>query len=74
MGGISNEGVIAISEYLVKIFKDNITPDKAIEALVGALIIVHRTSSIRADIEQTAEIIRQLTIDMDKEIKSELVN
>lgn len=52
----------------------NITPDKAIEALVGALIIVQRTSSIRADIEQTAEIIRRLIIDMDKEIKSELVN
>jgi hypothetical protein len=47
--------VFAISEYLVKILQGNIFPPRAIEALVGALIIVFRTSNNRTGIEETAE-------------------
>jgi hypothetical protein len=47
MRGNKDEGVVAISAWLVDVFKDNITPDKVTEALVGALIIVHRTSRHR---------------------------
>jgi hypothetical protein len=74
MKHFSQETVIAISEYLVKVLKDEVPPVIATEALVGAVVIVHRMSGISADIEETAEIIRQLIIRMDKEITSELVN
>jgi hypothetical protein len=74
MGDI--EDGIAISEYLVKILQDSITPDRTIVALVGALVIARRASNIRdhTDIEVFAEAMRQLIIQMNKEITSELVH
>ena len=71
---MQRDKLIDISAYLVDILKDNLAPHKAIEALVGALIMVHRTSNIHVDIKQIAETIRRLIIQMDKEIASGLMN
>jgi hypothetical protein len=61
--------LIQTSSDIIKGFQAcDIDPHDAIGILVGALIITHRISNIQVNINEMAEDIRQVIIDMDKKV------